>query len=125
MPILFRTFFLYFLSIFFFFVIVVDPHLVLYVDLIERWRFADGVDALGNTLHEPGADNHLAWHFGNAASGERLFAVVLTMPELRESDSDSQLIAALEREMELALYLPVWVGPKDQGVYVYLPKRGD
>jgi 4-amino-4-deoxy-L-arabinose transferase-like glycosyltransferase len=107
------------------FVSEADPHPDMYVESIERWRFADGVDALGNTLHEPGADNHLAWHIDNAASGERLFAVVLTMPELRESDRDSQLIAALEREMELALYLPVWVGPKDQGVYVYLPKRGD
>ena len=28
----------------------------------------------------------------------------------------------LQREFEVALHLPCWVGPKDESVYVYLPR---
>lgn len=115
---------LYYLRLRHWFVGTTDPHPDIYVESIERWRFADGVSSSGRELHEPGAQNHLDWHLENARESGRLFAVVLTMPELRERDTDSQFMAVLERDFELALYLPTWVGPKDQSIYVYLPKRG-
>ena len=101
-----------------------DPHPDRHVESVERWRFADGIDSNDNVLHEPGAENHLAWHIEAAGRDEQLFAVVVTMPELREPDFDGQLEAALRRDFELALYLPTWIGPKDQSIYVFLPKKG-
>lgn len=100
-----------------------DPYPSIRVESVERWRFANGVDSNDNVLHEAGAGNHLTWHLRHAKENEQLFAVVLTMPELREPDFDGQLEAALMRDFELALYLPTWVGPKDQSIYVFLPKK--
>jgi hypothetical protein len=45
------------------------------------------------------------------------FAVVL--PELREKDVDGSLLAALRGRCELAAVLPLWVGPKDESIYVF------
>ena len=45
------------------------------------------------------------------------FAVVL--PELREKDPDGSLLAALRARCELAFVLPLWVGPKDESIYVF------
>ena len=52
-----------------------------------------------------------------------MFAVVVTLPELREHDQAGKFEEVLKRDFELALYLPMWVGPKDQSIYVYLPKK--
>lgn len=102
-----------------------DPYPQIRVESVERWRFADGLDSKDNVLHEPGAENHLAWHMRYADEKSQLFAVVLTMPELREPDFDGQLEAALMRDFELALYLPTWIGPKDESIYVFLPKKNE
>jgi len=45
------------------------------------------------------------------------FAIVL--PELREKDPDGSLLAALRAQCELAFVLPLWVGPKDESIYVF------
>jgi len=100
-----------------------DPHPETEVSAVVSWRFEEGVDYLGNRLHEPGAEAHFEWHMRGAQRKDQMFAVVVTMPELREHDRTGQLEAALKRDFELALYLPNWVGPKDQGIYVYLPRK--
>ena len=52
----------------------------------------------------------------------QLLAFMVTRPRLAEKDADGALAALLERDFDLALCLPCWVGPKDQSIYVFLPK---
>ena len=63
----------------------------------------------------------LGWLRQQCGEGQ-LFAVMVTRPELREQDPSGAFEALLEREFELSLHLPCWVGPKDESVYVYLPR---
>lgn len=100
-----------------------DPHPNMDVSAVLTWRFLDGKDHEGNVLHEPGVDAHLDWHLRGAERTNQLFAVPITLPELREYDRTGEFEAALKRKLELALYLPCWVGPKDESIYVYLPKK--
>lgn len=44
---------------------------------------------------------------------------VASMPELQEKDRDGSLQAALRSQCELLEVLPLWVGPKDESVYVW------
>lgn len=100
-----------------------DPYPHIDIEAVVHWRFENGTGSNDNVLHEPGAENHLAWHLEHATEGEQLFAVVLTLPELREQDKNGSLEAALRRDFELARYLPTWIGPKDASIYIFLPKK--
>tara|TARA_R110002096_G_scaffold277082_1_gene471135 strand:+ start:3003 stop:4577 length:1575 start_codon:yes stop_codon:yes gene_type:complete len=100
-----------------------DPHPDMTVQAIVDWRFVKGIDHNDMKLHEPGAEAHFAWHQSRAKFYDQMFAVVITLPALREVDRDGQFEATLKRDFELALYLPTWVGPKDESIYVYLPKK--
>ena len=52
----------------------------------------------------------------------RTLVVVLTLPELREIDRDRSIAEYLRNHFEPCCTFPVWVGPKDQTVYVYRRK---
>ncbi|MFT7537763.1 MAG: mannosyltransferase [Hyphomicrobiaceae bacterium] len=100
-----------------------DPHPEMDVSAVLFWRFSKGEDNDENKLHEPGVEAHFQWHLKRAARNDQMFAVVITLPALREKDKTGQFEAVLKRDFELALYLPTWVGPKDESIYVYLPRR--
>ena len=101
----------------------IDPYPNTKVSAVVHWLFEGGVDHLGYKLHEPGVEAHFEWHMRNAERKGQMFAVVVTLPELREHDQAGKFEEVLKRDFELALYLPTWVGPKDQSIYVYLPKK--
>jgi hypothetical protein len=52
------------------------------------------------------------------AEQKELYAVV-TLPELREKDPDGKLEESLREHLELQAVFPIWVGPKDETIYVY------
>ena len=68
------------------------------------------------------AEAYLQKQRKRAETDRALLALVVTQPELVEIDSDGAFAAVLARDFELAQYLPCWVGPKDESVYVYLPR---
>lgn len=74
------------------------------------------------TAHPPGGRNHLLWHANQAKRQNALFAVIVTLPELLEMD-DGELWPTLQRDYELALHLPCFVGPKDESIYVFVPRE--
>jgi len=98
-----------------------DPHPGFRVQVLLGLTIDGGTDRDGNKLHDPGAVAHLGW-LREQCSEDQLLAVMVTRPELREQDPSGAFEALLEREFELALHLPCWVGPKDESVYVYLPR---
>ncbi|MCA8949519.1 MAG: glycosyltransferase family 39 protein, partial [Planctomycetes bacterium] len=91
------------------------------IRIFAHWLY-DGRLADGTKIHEPGAAAHLQWQVEQARANSAQLVVALTLPELAEYDADGSLWRALRAEFELALYLPCWVGPKDQSIYVFLPK---
>ncbi|MBL8728766.1 MAG: glycosyltransferase family 39 protein [Planctomycetes bacterium] len=108
-----------------------DPMAV--IEVLVEWKL-HGIDADASgkpvVRHEPGATNHLRWHEAEAARRGAKFFVLVTMPELEEIDRSidpkfdqpGALLRALQADYELVLHLPCWVGPKDESVYVYVPK---
>lgn len=98
-----------------------DPHPQYRVQVLLGLIIDGGTDRDGNKLHDPGAVAHLAW-LRSLCGPRRLLAVIVKRPELREQDPSGEFEALLEREFEVALHLPCWVGPKDESVYVYLPR---
>lgn len=90
---------------------------------ISDWSFDLGQDENLVPIHAPGAENHLLWHRQRALADGALFAVVVTMPELADTDRGGAFRAALQQHCELVLHLPCWVGPKDESVYVYVWKE--
>jgi hypothetical protein len=90
------------------------------VHQIENWDL-DGKDRKGGVVHEPGGRAFLHWFAATAARNGADTAVLVTLPELLEKD-DGQLWPTLQREFDLVLHLPCFVGPKDESVYVFVPK---
>lgn len=90
------------------------------VSQLLAWEF-DGEDK-GVRMHAPGVSQHFAWHEAEAKRAGQQFAVIVSMPELAEEDPAGKVLAHLRQHYELAQYLPCWVGPKDESLYVYLPK---
>jgi uncharacterized membrane protein len=90
---------------------------------IEPWMIRDGTDENGQMAYEPGAKNHVQWHREMAARDGAVLAFVVTLPELMQKDPDHSLRSALASQFELVLHLPCWVGPKDESLFVYLPKQ--
>jgi len=106
----------------------VDPNPMVEVLALVDWKL-DGIWRLGGsdekevTMHPPGGMQHLAWHLAEAKKRRAQFVVMVTAPELAEVDQhDGSLRRGLLQDYELVLHLPCWVGPKDEGVYVYVPK---
>lgn len=83
------------------------------------WMMASGQDEAKTPVCKPGIAGHFEWHRREAREQQALFAFVVSMPELAEQDRDGAVLAAIEKECDLVLYLPCWVGPKDESVYVY------
>lgn len=69
----------------------------------------------------PGGERYLEHAAATARSEGRDLYVVVTLPELREMDQDGSLERTLRQRFELAHVLPVWVGPKDETIYLYRP----
>jgi hypothetical protein len=90
---------------------------------ILQWMVTEGRDEGRKPLCAPGAQSHLDCQRAIARHRQRRFAIVVTMPELVEEDPAGALRAVIARDCELALYLPCWVGPKDESIYVYLPRE--
>lgn len=91
-----------------------------------RWMWEQGRDRPDKNaplVHEPGVANHFGWHAKMATASQTRFAVVVTMPELIEEDRSSEFRVYLADHFELVAYLPCWIGPKDESIYIYLPKR--
>ncbi|MBL8753978.1 MAG: hypothetical protein JNK15_11830, partial [Planctomycetes bacterium] len=90
---------------------------------IESWMIAEGKDEAKQKVYEPGAKNHVQWHREMAARDGALLAFVVTLPELMQKDPDHSLRSVLASQFDLVLHLPCWVGPKDESLFVYLPKQ--
>lgn len=99
-----------------------DPHPRVAVLPLIDWMVQQGVTELKEPVHDPGGDAYLAWHRRQAGRSNALLAVLVTLPELAEQDHDGSIAAGLQRDFELLDYLPCWVGPKDESVYVYVPR---
>lgn len=100
-----------------------NPYPSIRVFQLTGWMI-DGKDQENNLLvHEPGGANHLAWHAEQARATNATLFVIVTLPELAEADyRDGSVRRTLERDYQLVLHLPCWVGPKDESIYVYVPK---
>ncbi|MEC9047812.1 MAG: glycosyltransferase family 39 protein [Planctomycetota bacterium] len=99
-----------------------DPHPGYRVRVLLGLTIDGGTTTQGEKLHDPGAGAHLAW-LREQCGPDALMPVMVTLPELREQDPSGEFEGLLKREFELGLHLPCWVGPKDESVYVYLPRR--
>lgn len=99
-----------------------DPHPGIAVYALLEWHIDDDVRG-AQPQAEPGAEAHLAWHATTAAKARARFVLALTMPELAEIDKDGRLRELLDRDFDLVRHLPCWVGPKDESIYVYVPKE--
>jgi len=80
------------------------------------------LDHSGKPLHEPGGVAHLAWHRASARRDKALLAVLVTLPELHEMDADGSLWRTLQADFDLVQHLPCSVGPKDESIYVFVPR---
>jgi hypothetical protein len=87
-----------------------------------HWMWEQGKDEGKQPVHAPGIRNHFAWHLQLAKAAKAQFAVVFTMPELIEQDRTGGFRGHLAEHFELIAYLPCWIGPKDESLYIYLPK---
>ena len=97
----------------------VDAYPMLRVLPLEAWLIAATIE---HPVHEPGGEAHLRWHLAEAQRDAAQFVVLVTLPELQEKDLDGSVLATLQRDFELMAHLPCWVGPKDESIYVYVPK---
>lgn len=98
----------------------------LQVQLLTEWRLSGEIQTPEQKpvrLHPPGGRNHLRWWTSRAAAAGAEFAVVVTLPELQEKD-DGELWPTLQQEFDLVLHLPCFVGPKDESLYVFVPRNG-
>lgn len=87
---------------------------------VEDWLIAP--DPKNLPPHEPGGEPHLRWHCEVAQRDAAQFVVLVTLPELQEKDHDGTVLATLRRDFDLKALLTCWVGPKDESIYVYVPK---
>ncbi len=102
----------------------VDLYPRVVVQTLEKWDIASGQKGAGGTpLHEPGGRNRINWELEQAAKDAADFLVIVSWPELVEKDDDGEIRGVLAERFELVHYEPCWVGPKDDSVYVYAPRR--
>jgi hypothetical protein len=93
------------------------------VSNLQSWMWEKGLNEQQHSVHEPGLANHFVWQEQQAKAAKARLAVVVSLPELIEEDRSSAFRVHLAEHFELAGYFPCWIGPKDESVYVYLPKR--
>ena len=96
------------------------------------WMIAEGKDEAKQVVCEPGVNKHFEWQRQQARMLGAMFAVAVTQPELAEVDH-SPLLAGigehsairklLASDYELIAHFPCWVGPKDESIYLYLPRQ--
>jgi mannosyltransferase len=91
------------------------------VHQLAAWEFA-GLWRGGGFRHQPGGAEHLAWHAAAAAQQRARFAVLVSRPELEEMDIDGSFWRLLEQQYELVEHWPCRVGPKDEGIYLFVPR---
>ncbi|MCR9247946.1 MAG: glycosyltransferase family 39 protein [bacterium] len=89
------------------------------VRVLENWLLTGVTKKV--RVHDPGAAAHLRWQVREAARLEAQLAVALTRPLAAAKDPSGELWRTLQDEFELLLYLPCWVGPKDESIYVFVP----
>ena len=98
---------------------------------LTDWMLAKGLDESEARVCDPGTENHFRWHSEQAGKSGALLAVAVTQPELAEVDHSQLLVArgehspiraVLARDFELLAHLPCWVGPKDESIYLYVPR---
>ncbi len=90
------------------------------VFLLKNWEIA-GLAENGTVMHPPGGREHLHYWQRLAAAANADLAVLVTLPELQEKD-DGQVLPTLQKEFDLVLHLPCFVGPKDESIYVFVPR---
>jgi hypothetical protein len=90
---------------------------------LNRWMIGEGKDERQNVVCEPGAAAHVAYLRHRAQQRGAQLAVAVSRPELVEEDPKGEVRALLQREFELIEHYPCWIGPKDDSIYVYLPKE--
>ena len=106
-----------------------DPYPAVQVVPLVGWMVNSGQNEARQPVCEPGARNHLRWNIAEARRSQAQFFVMITRPELADHDDGSGvdprggILQEIERGFDLVLCLPCWVGPKDESVYVYAPKR--
>ncbi len=100
-----------------------DPYPKIRVQPLLSWEIASGQSESGTVLHAPGGRNKVEWEIDQASKDHAELVVMVTLPELDEVDRDGQIRAVLAERFELLHYEPCWVGPKDESVYVYAPRR--
>jgi len=107
------------------FVTDLEPHPSMLVHTIERWMLSpqSTSDEAEERTHEASPAGFVDFHERLSRRSNVLLAFMVTEPRLAEKDPDGALAALLARDYELALHLPCWVGPKDESVFVYLPRR--
>lgn len=91
------------------------------VHALTRWLLR-GTAADGSRVHPDGGRGYLRWHAAEAEKWGGQLVVVTTLPELAEHD-DGELWPALQADFDLVLHLPCFVGPKDESLYVYAPRK--
>jgi hypothetical protein len=90
---------------------------------LESWMVDDGQNQHREKVCEPGLAAHLQMLRNLAASKQALFVAAMTRPELIEKDPRGEIRAALHQDFELVEHYPCWIGPKDESIYLYLPKQ--
>lgn len=96
--------------------------------LVAHWD-NEGLDQDDKRVHPAGWSEHLKWRRQQAANLKSELVVLVTRPELDEvdqgdaSDPSGELWRVLRRDFELVRYLPCWVGPKDESIWVFVPRR--
>jgi hypothetical protein len=93
---------------------------------------AEGKDEAEQVVCPPGVTAHFEWQRQQARQLGAVLAVAVTLPELAEVDHHARLAEIgehsairklLASEFELIAHLPCWVGPKDESIYLYLPRQ--
>jgi hypothetical protein len=77
---------------------------------LVSWQVTDGgryLDEVANT----------------AVGGGREMFVVATQPELAEVDRNGSLRASIAQKLDLVTVLPLWVGPKDESIWIWRLKQ--
>jgi mannosyltransferase len=92
-----------------------------HVQDLSRWGLTGMVESQEQPVHPPGGRAHLAWHAACAAKMDYQLAILVTLPELAEKD-DGELLPTLWRDYDLVQHWPRFVGPKDESIYLFMPR---
>jgi len=93
-----------------------------HVQSLLRWNLTGTLEGQSSPVHAPGGRAHLAWHAASAQKVGYQLAILVTLPELAEQD-DGELLPTLWQDYELLQHWPRFVGPKDESVYLFVPRE--